>query len=262
MQSGQMRQQGGQMQGGGTQTGQTQGQQVHESPQQLVPQTGQAFDEDLTSELRVALHDFEEVSRTTRWCIDKMVDEGPEMADCIRVCQDLGELADLNVGMITRDSIYGLEAALLFAAVAEDGLAVIERHRMAHCQETADAVRRALDSTWQLIETFGEPQLMHQLQEQLYQSTEQRQQQSPQEMPPAVEQSQDVPPQQGRQQTGGGTQGGRQSQQPTQQAGQMQGGQMQGGQMQRGQMQGGQKQRGQMRGGGMQGGRPEGRQQY
>gem|GEM_PF-3793076 len=224
--------QGGQMQGG-------QGQQFHESPQQLVPQTGQELDEDLTSELRVALHDFEEVSRTTRWCVDKMVDEGPVMADCIRVCQDLGELADLNTGMITRDSIYGLEAALLFAAVAEDGLDVIEQHRMAHCQETADAVRRALDSTWQLIEAFGEPQLMHQLEEQLHQSTEQRQQQPPQEMPPAVEQSQGIPPEQGANQTGGGTRGGQQRGQPTQQGGQPRGGQPQ-----------------------VQGGRQHGRQQY
>jgi len=241
MQGGQVPQQGGQVQqqggqrGGQAQGGQMQdgqGQQFHESPQQLVPQTGREFDEDLTSELRVALHDFEEVSRTTRWCVDKLVDEGAGMADCIRVCQDLGELADLNVGMITRDSIYGLEAALLFAAVAEDGLAVIEQHRMAHCQETADAVRRALDSTWELIEAFGEPQLMHQLQDQLHQSTEQRQQQSSREMPPAVEQAQGVPPQQGGRQTGGGTQGGQQAGQPPQQGGQMRGEQMQGGQPQ------------------------------
>jgi len=204
-----------------------QGQQFHESPQQLVPQTGQELDEDLTSELRVALNDFEEVSRTTRWCIDKLVDEGPQMADCIRVCQDLGELADLNVGMITRDSIYGLEAALLFAAVAEDGLEVIERHRIAHCQETVDAVRRALDSTWQLIEAFGEPQLMHQLEEQLHQSAEQRQQQSPQEMPPAVEQAQGIPPERGSQPTGSEMQGGQQTGQPTQRGGQTRGGQMQ-----------------------------------
>jgi len=229
----------------GGQSGQMQGdqsQQFHESPQQLVPQTGQELDEDLTGELRVALHDFEDVSRTTRWCVDKMVDEGSAMADCIRVCQDLGELADLNVGMITRDSIYGLEAALLFAAVAEDGLGVIEQHRMAHCQETADAVRRALDSTWQLIEAFGEPQLMHQLEEQLHQAAEQRQQQSSQQMPPAVEQAQGTPPERGGQQTGGGTRGGQQTGQPTQQSGQPRGGQPQGGQMQ--------------------GGRPQGRQQY
>ncbi|GAA0670679.1 hypothetical protein [Natronoarchaeum mannanilyticum] len=241
---------------------QGQGEQFHESPQQLVPQTGQELDEDLTSELRVALHDFEEVSRTTRWCVDKMVDEGAGMADCIRVCQDLGELADLNVGMITRDSIYGLEAALLFAAVADDGLDVIEQHRMAHCQETADAVRRALDSTWQLIEAFGEPQLMHQLEERLHQSTEQRQQQSSQEMPPAVEQSQGIPPEQGGQQTGGGRRGGQQT------GGGRRGGQQTGGGRRGGQQtgqptqQGGQSRGGQSQGGQMRGERQHGRQQY
>jgi len=244
--------QGGQQMGtqmGGQQMGQ-QGQQMHTGQQQLVPQTGQQFDEDLTSELRVALHDFEEVTRTARWCVDKMIDHGPEMSSCIRVCQDLADLAHLNVDMITRDSIYGLEAALLFAAVAEDGLQVIEQHRMPHCQETADSVRRALDSTWQLVETFGEPQLMHQLQNQLQQTHQQAQQQAPQEMPPAVEQRQGIPPGQGQQATGqmGGQQIGRQ----------MQGGQMQSGQPQ--QMGGQPQQTGQFQGGQQMGG--QGGQQY
>ncbi|WP_323192733.1 hypothetical protein [Halostella sp. PRR32] len=161
----------------GAQTGQmtgTMGQQGQQGVQaQLVQQTGQNFEADLTGELRTALEDFETVTDVTQWCVDKMIEKGPQMATCIRVCQDIGELADLNARMIARDSIYGLEAAMLFASVAEDGLQEIKRHQNPHCQETVAVVNRALDSTYQLLESFGQPQLIQQVEQQLHQAHEQ-----------------------------------------------------------------------------------------
>jgi hypothetical protein len=144
-----------------------------EEQAQLVQQTGQNFEYDLTGELRTALEDFEKVADVTRWCIDQMIEEGPQMATCIRICQDIGDLAELNDRLIARDSIYGLEAAMLFASVAEDGLQEIQRHQNPHCQETVSVINRALDSTYQLLETFGQPQLIQQVQQQLHQAHEQ-----------------------------------------------------------------------------------------
>ena len=184
----------GQMSGGQMEMGQ-QGTQA-----QLIPQTGRSFDGDLTGELHAALEDFEKVADVTRWCIDNMIDEGPHMSTCIRVCQDVGDLAELNDRLIARDSIYGLEAAMLFASVAEDALQEIERHQNPHCQETAATIRRALDSTYNLLEAFGQPQLIQQVQQQLHRAHEQFEQ--AQEMPPA-----------GQGQMGGG-QMGQMSQQP------------------------------------------------
>ena len=188
---GQMGQQGG--------MGQQMGQQGTQA--QLIPQMGHSFDGDLTGELHAALEDFEKVADVTRWCIDNMIDEGPHMSTCIRVCQDVGDLAELNDRLIARDSIYGLEAAMLFASVAEDALQEIERHQNPHCQETAATIRRALDSTYNLLEAFGQPQLVQQVQQQLHRAHEQFEQ--AQEMPPAA---------QG--QAGGGQMGGQMSQQP------------------------------------------------
>ncbi|WP_202614585.1 hypothetical protein [Halostella litorea] len=151
--------------------GGTQGHQVD-----LLQQTGRNFESDLTGELRTALEDFEEVTDVTEWCVDQMIEQGPGMATCIRVCQDIGDLADLNARLIARDSVYGLEAAMLFASVAEDGLQEIRRHGNPHCQETAAVVDRAIDSTYRLLESFGEPQLIQQVQQQLHQAQEQFQQ--------------------------------------------------------------------------------------
>ena len=152
---------------------------------QLIPQTGRSFDGDLTGELHAALEDFEKVADVTRWCIDNMIDEGPHMSTCIRVCQDVGDLAELNDRLIARDSIYGLEAAMLFASVAGDALQEIERHQNPHCQETAATIRRALDSTYNLLEAFGQPQLIQQVEKQLHRAHQQFEQ--AQEMPPAAQ---------------------------------------------------------------------------
>lgn len=227
MQSGQM----GQMQ-----TGQ-QGQMGMQEQADLVPQTGQHFEQDLTPELYNALRDFEKVTDVTTWCVDQMIEEGPMMATCIRVCQDIGELADLNARMIARDSIYGLEAAMLFMSVARDGLQEIQRHQNPHCQETVSVINRALDSTQQLLETFGQPQLIQQVERQLQQAHEQFEQTGAQ-----MQEQMGQMGQQGGQmgQQGMGQQGQMGMQQP-QQGGQMgQRGMGQQGQMTQREMQGGQ----------------------
>jgi len=178
----------------------------------LLQQRGRDFESDLTGELRTALADFETVTDVTEWCVDQMIEQGAGMATCIRVCQDIGELADLNARLIARDSVYGLEAAMLFASVAEDGLEEIRRHGNPHCQETAAAVNRAIDSTYRLLESFGEPQLIQRAQQGLQQAQEQFQ--GTQQSAPAVQ---------------GGRQGGQMSQQG-QQGGMQQHQQPQGGQ--------------------------------
>jgi hypothetical protein len=203
----------GQMTGTMSQQGQM-GQQGVDA--QLIEQAGQNFEYDLTGELRTALEDFEKVADVTRWCIDQMIEEGPQMATCIRVCQDIGDLAELNDRLIARDSIYGLEAAMLFASVAEDGLQEIQRHQNPHCQETAAVINRALDSTYQLLETFGQPQLVRQVEQQLHRAHEQFEQTEMQA--PAAQGMQGG--QMGQQGGQMGQQGGQMSQQSPQQMGQ------------------------------------------
>ncbi|MFC7045199.1 hypothetical protein ACFQH6_07060 [Halobacteriaceae archaeon GCM10025711] len=126
----------------------------HGGPQQLVQQTGERFRDDLTSEMRLALDDLHEVESITQWCIDKMVDMGPHMNECIRVCDDIGDMAHIAEKLLARNSTYGLEAALTFLGVARDGLPVIQSHDNPHCSETADVINRAMDSNREMIYQF------------------------------------------------------------------------------------------------------------
>lgn len=185
---------GAQMQGQQT-TGQQAG--------QMAQQPSGQFKGELTGELRVALDDFEEVTAVCEWCVDKMIDQGPQMADCIRACEDLADLADLNAKLIARDSIYGLEGALLFASVAQDALPIIQQQQHSHCQETASVVDRALKSTRNILQRFGQPQLIQESQ-QVLQRTQQQFQQS---YPEGMATGQASPGQGGGQQMGGQTGG-------------------------------------------------------
>jgi len=111
------------------------------------------FEDTLTSEMRVALHDFVEVTTVANWCADECIHD-PGMEECARVCRDIADLAALNVKFISRDSIYGAELAETFVAAAEDAEDVVVQHPEEHCQETAAALRRAIDSTLAMLDSF------------------------------------------------------------------------------------------------------------
>ena len=144
----QMGQQGQQFgQGGGGQMGQSGGQ---GGPMDLK------LEEGLTDEMRVVLHDLVQSATTTEWCAERCVDEGPEMSECLRLCRDVADLATLNVQLISRDSIFGPEAIEVFASAAEACAQECARHGHRHCQECAEVLSRAVQSTRKMLASFGE----------------------------------------------------------------------------------------------------------
>lgn len=155
-QSGQtsMGQQGIGQQGGGQQYGQ-QGVGGAMSQQggggQMTQQGGQ-FEDQLPGEMRIALEDFERAAEVCEWCADKCIDEGPQMAECIRLCRDVADLGMLNAKLIARDSVFGPEVAEVFARAAEECADECMRHPHAHCQECASVLSRAVDSTYRLLD--------------------------------------------------------------------------------------------------------------
>lgn len=124
--------------------------------QQMGQQVGgaQQFESSLTGTMRLALHDFVESLTVCDWCADQCIDEGPEMAECIRLCRDVSDLAALNVQLMSRDSIFGPEAAQLFAEAARECARECARHPQPHCQECASVLSRAVDSTWEMLDSF------------------------------------------------------------------------------------------------------------
>ncbi|WP_223301783.1 four-helix bundle copper-binding protein [Haladaptatus sp. R4] len=137
-------------QGGTTQRGGI-GQQIGRG----MTQPGGQFDDQLPGEMRVALEDFEQAAKVCDWCADKCLDEGPEMAECIRLCRDVADLGTLNTKLIARDSVFGPELAEIFANAAEECASECMRHQNPHCQECASVLSRAVDSTYRLLDQLG-----------------------------------------------------------------------------------------------------------
>lgn len=136
-------QQGGQEQGGEP-TGTT------------IGQLGLTLDEALSGEMRLALHDFVQAAITCEWCANQCLDEGVQMAECVRLCRDVADLAHLNVRFIARDSILGPALAESFVSAAEQCAQECARHPHAHCRECASVLTRAATSTRQLLDSISQ----------------------------------------------------------------------------------------------------------
>jgi len=109
----------------------------------------------MSDEMRVALHDFGESARVCEWCADQCIDEGPEMAECIRLCRDVADIATLNSRLLARDSVFGQQAAELFVTAAEACARECANHPHRHCQECAEVLPRAARATRKMLDSFG-----------------------------------------------------------------------------------------------------------
>lgn len=123
-------------------------------------QTGQThqqgrmeFEDTLTRDMRVALHDFVNAATICNWCADACLGE-PEMEECARLCRDVADLATLSVQFISRDSLFGVDVAETFAYAAEECEQMCSQFSHDHCQECASVLRRATDSTWAMLDSF------------------------------------------------------------------------------------------------------------
>lgn len=136
------------------------GQQTQATGQQsqATPGTGRTFEESLSGQMRLALHDFVKAHNVTSWCADQCLDIGPQMATCVRLCEDVEDVAELNVDMITRDSWNGPRAAELFIEVAQECAQECAQHQHAHCQECAAVLTQAANSTKELLNSLSQGQ--------------------------------------------------------------------------------------------------------
>lgn len=140
------------------QFGQTQqpigGQQVGQGSQ-MGAQRGVILEDGINDEMRVALHDFVQAANVSEWCAEQCIDEGPHMAECIRLCRDVADLASLNAKLLTRDSVFGPELAEVFAMAADEAAQECAQHPHKHCQECAEVLPRAARSTRKMLSSFS-----------------------------------------------------------------------------------------------------------
>lgn len=148
----------GQGQLGGTQFRQPIGTQPTGQPGHVGQPTGAGLnltlEEGISDEMRVALHDFVQSANVCEWCAERCIDEGPEMAECVRLCRDVADLATLNVKFLARDSVFGPQVAEAFVTAAEACAQECAQHRHKHCQECAEVLPRAARSVRKMLASF------------------------------------------------------------------------------------------------------------
>ncbi|WP_255196158.1 four-helix bundle copper-binding protein [Halorarius litoreus] len=151
---------GQQQYGSSMQPMQGQSQQFQQQPT-IGMQSGQqprqniTLEEGITEEMRVVLHDFVEAANVTEWCSEQCLDEGPHMAECVRLCRDVADIATLNARLLSRDSAFGPELAELFVNAAEACAQECAQHPNRHCQECAEVLPRAARATRKMLTSLG-----------------------------------------------------------------------------------------------------------
>lgn len=131
---------------------QTGGQQTQSTQQR--PTASGTLDQALSPEMQRALQQSLAAANACEWCADRCLDEGPQMAECVRLCRDTAELATLHARFIARDSIFGQELAQVFLSVAQECVQECVRHQPAHCQDCARKLEQAIQSTQQMLQSL------------------------------------------------------------------------------------------------------------
>ena len=100
----------------------------------------------LSDEARECLENCFETAEVCEWCADECAGEGEEMAECLRLCRDVADIATLHARFMARDSNYSSGLAETCAAACEECADECERHDANHCQVCADVLRECAES--------------------------------------------------------------------------------------------------------------------
>lgn len=104
------------------------------------------FVDHLTPEMRMLLDDSIEASQVAAWCADRCIEHGPEAGDCVRLCNEVAQIADLNANFISKDAFNVVPVTEAFVAVAEQAIVELEEIPQVHAEETRAVLERAIDS--------------------------------------------------------------------------------------------------------------------
>lgn len=110
------------------------------------------FEDTLTRDMRVALHDIVQAATICNYCADACLGK-MEMEECARLCRDVGDLAAMSMQFLSRNSIFAVDVLEAFAYAAEECEQVCSQYPHDHCQECASALRRATDSSWAVLDS-------------------------------------------------------------------------------------------------------------
>ncbi|WP_049898221.1 four-helix bundle copper-binding protein [Halococcus agarilyticus] len=100
----------------------------------------------LDDDARECLDNCLEAAPVCEWCADECAGHGEEMAECVRLCRDVADIASLHARLMARDSAYSSDLAETCADVCEACADECEGHDHDHCQACADVLRDCVES--------------------------------------------------------------------------------------------------------------------
>jgi len=109
------------------------------------------LDQVLSQEMQRALQQFVEAAKVCEWCADRCVGEGQMMAECLRLCRDVADIASLNARFVARDSSFGPELAETFIRAARACAQECAQHQHAHCQDCASVLGQAIETVQNML---------------------------------------------------------------------------------------------------------------
>lgn len=141
--------QGGQMMGG-QQTGQmTGGQQT--AGMQRGQQGGLRLQEAQSPQEAEAINAITRAIEICEWCAEQCIVEGnANMAECIRLCEDVSEISEASQVLLTRKSNYSTSVLQTLEQAMQACAQECGQHNRGHCQDCATVLGQALNSISQL----------------------------------------------------------------------------------------------------------------
>ncbi|WP_232423732.1 hypothetical protein [Haladaptatus paucihalophilus] len=111
------------------------------------------FEDLLTSEVQMVLHDFQKLETTAEWCANECIERGPELATCARTCRDIADIAHLGVQLLSRNPYRRTDVGDAILNAFLDARDELQRYRYPPVMDTVQALDRAVESLSKAIET-------------------------------------------------------------------------------------------------------------
>ncbi|MDZ7731308.1 MAG: four-helix bundle copper-binding protein [Natrialbaceae archaeon] len=87
-----------------------------------------------------------EAAQACEWCADACLDEGADMARCVRLCRDVADLTTVHARFMARNSGYHTDLAAVCADACDACAEECATFDHEHCQVCAEAVSKAAES--------------------------------------------------------------------------------------------------------------------
>ena len=145
-----MHHQSPQQQGGQVQHPQQQGGQVQQQFAQGGQQMGQRLQDVESPQQQTAIHDITWAIEVCEWCANQCIQlEDPNMAECIRLCEDVSELGETAITLIPRKSRFAHQHLQVLQQALQACAQECSQHHHAHCQECAEVLPQTIQSIQQ-----------------------------------------------------------------------------------------------------------------